>query len=256
MQKADFFEGIPQVKAPWGNSTIDVPIFYTDMRNLVVFLLAPLKAVRSTLPSQRMHPLRVTPWHSVVAISAYEYKNSSIGPYNEVSIGVPFVLDKISPILTGIVRKAPENPMVYISHLPVTTEIARTAGIELANFPKFLANITFQVRNDWIVCEVNAEGKNILTLTGRKIKVRSTPRQRMYPITSLKGHLLRLELVSSECEMGISRRQSDARLELGNHQISQELRDLHLGRILQYQYCPARQSILTPVCESFALQPH
>jgi hypothetical protein len=253
MQNLEFFSEIPQAKVQWGNSQVDVPVFYRDTSNIVLFILAPLSIVRRILPSGRMHPYRVTPWHSIVSIAAYEYKDSDIGPYNEVSIGIPFILDRVSPIFTGLLWKPPEVPMVYVCHLPVTTEVARLAGIEFANFPKFLAEITFHSENEWLICEVRADGRSILTLTGRKIRLSPSPRQRSYPITMSKGSLLRLELVRSECEMGTSRLGSDAKLELGNHQIAEELRDWHLGKVMAYQYCPACQAILAPVCESYAI---
>ena len=48
-------------------------------------------------------------------------------------------------MFTGILRKPPTEPEVYIHHLPVTTEIARDAGVEFAGYPKFLAYIGFTV---------------------------------------------------------------------------------------------------------------
>ena len=253
MQKLEFFEGIKQSKVQLGPYHINSPVFYRDMASLSVYLLAPLNKVRSILPSNRMHPFRVTPWHSVVMISAFEYRDSDLSPYNEVSIGIPFVLDRVSPVFTGILRKIPEVPMVYIHHLPVTTELARVSGIEIANFPKFLAEISFDNGSQWISCKVDSEGKHILTLSGRKIKLRTIPGQRVCPITHKQNRLLRLEFNLSECEAGFSKSQSDVRLELGNHPIGLELRELNLGRVLTYQYSQALQAILTGVCESYTV---
>jgi hypothetical protein len=253
MQNLDFFEGIKQSKVQLGPYHINSPAFYRDGTSLSVYLLAPLNKVRSIFPSNRMHPFRVTPWHSVVMISAFEYRDTDIGAYNEVSIGIPFVLDRVSPVFTGVLRKTPEVPMVYIHHLPVTTEIARLSGIEVANFPKFLAEISFDSESQWISCKVDAEGKNILTLSGRKIKLRPSLRQRVYLITHQQNRLLRLEFNLSDCEAGFSKSQSDVRLELGNHPVGLELRELNLGRVLTYQYSPALQAILTGVSESYAI---
>jgi hypothetical protein len=253
MQNLDFFEGIKQSKVQLGPYHFKSPVFYRDMSALSVYLLAPLNKVGSVLPSKRMHPFRVTPWHSVVMISAFEYRDSDLGPYNEVSIGIPFVLDAVSPLFTGLLRKPPEVPFVYIHHLPVTTEIARVGGIEIANFPKFLAEIRFDNEDQWISCKVDEEGKNILTLSVRKVKLRSSPRQRVNTITHQQNRILRLEFSLSECEAGFSKSQSDIRLELGNHPIGLELRELNLGRMLTYQYSQSLQAILTGVNESYAV---
>jgi len=250
----DFFAEIPQVKIQWDNRPIGIPVFYNDTLILEALFLASLKDVRKTLPSARIHPLRVTPWHCIVALSAYQYRDSGIGPYNEVSISVPFILDRPSPVLMGVVRKPPEEPMAYIWHLPVTSEIARTTGLKSANFPKFLSDINFHDDKDWISCMVVSNGKKLLTLKGRRLSLKPMGRQRMYPVTLHNGYLLRLEVIMSECQMGSSMNLSDVNLELGDHPIAEELRHWHLGRLLRYQYCPTRQSILTPVFESFSVR--
>lgn len=251
MRNSEFFSGIYQGKIPWGDRQISVPIFYYDMMILAVFMLAPIEKVKAILPSKRMNPYRVTPWHCIVTIHAFEYRDSDIDPYNEVIIGVPFVMDKVSPLFTGIFRETPKVPMLYMHHLPVTTEIARAVGVEYASFPKFLADISFESKGEWLTCRVNADGKHLLSLTRRKIRLSPYPRQRMQPITLGQDRLLRLEVIWSECEMGTSKVQSDVRLELGNHRIAQELRDVNLGRVLAYQYCPQCQAILIPVCASY-----
>jgi len=254
MLKSDFFEGITQAPLKAGNYDIHVPIFYKDITSMGVFLLAPLDKVRSILPSKRMNPFRVTPWHCLVTITASEYRETDLGPYNAVSIGIPFFLDRISPLLTGILHKPPEVPMIYILYLPVTTEKARKTGFEIASYPEFLAEISFENGDQWISCKVDIEGKNILTLSGRKINLKPTKRERVYPITLQQDHcLLRSEFNFSESETGISTKQSDVRLEFGNHPIGVKLKELKLGKVLRYQYWAKQQAILTMACESYAI---
>lgn len=65
--------------------------------------------------------------------------------------------------------------------------------------------------------------------------------------------LLRSEFNFSECEAGISTKQSDVRLEFGNHPIGLNLKELNLGRVLRYQYWPKQQAILTMACESYMI---
>ncbi len=253
MQETDFFDGMKQAPVKIGPKNVPFPLFYRDLAYLGVFLLAPLDTVRSILPSKRMHPFRLTPWHCIVTITASEHKDSDIGPYNAVSIGVPFFLDKASPVFTGILRTPPEVPMIYLLHLPVTTEIARDTGVESANFPEFLAYINFKSDDRWINCKVDAEGKNILSLSARKMDLSPFPRQRVYPITLQQDRLLRSELIYSESRAGISRKQSDVSLEFGEHPMGLKLKELNLGRVLQYQYYPAGQAVLSMVGESYPI---
>jgi hypothetical protein len=214
--------------------------------------LAPQDKLKALLPSTRMHPIRVTPGQGIVTISAMEFRDNDLGPYNEVAISIPFTLDRATPLFTGILRKSPEVPNLYIRHLPVTTGIARDAGVEFAGYPKFLASIKFEKHNGWITCHLAEGDQHILTLAGSELKTRETPRSRVQFFTARNGRLLRSEGISSERLQARSRDASHVRLELGDHPIAQELKELGLGRMLVYQYAPSYQSILSPVLESFA----
>ena len=253
MGEQDFFRGIAHTEVPWGERTIWVPVFYYDVMSIGAQFLAPLDRVKALLPSPRMHPLRVTPWHGLVAISAYAYRDCDLGPYNEVSIGIPFSLDKPSPAFVGTLFKMRGIPKAYVHHLPVTTEIARAAGVEFAGYPKFVADIAFEEQGDWVSCRLSEEGTHILTLTCRKQALAPAPRYRMHIFTA-QERLLRCEIVLSGRDLASGRSPSDVRLELGDHAISQELDELQIGKLVGYQYTPQYQAILMPVVESYAIQ--
>lgn len=250
MRDLEFFQEIEHVAVPWGDRQISFPVFYYDFMTLGGYWLASFEKAQAILPSSRMTPYRVSPWHTVLSIAVYEYRDCDLGPYNEVSMAIPFTLDGASPLFTGILRKTPRVPMAYIYHLPVTTEIARDAGIEFAGYPKFLADIAFEMEGEWVHCHVAEGGKEILSLSGRKLPLEPTPRSRIHPTNYRGGRLVRSEFIQSERQAGASRDASDVRLELGDHPVAQELRDLDLGRALAYEYCPQLQAILTPVLES------
>jgi hypothetical protein len=253
MLESGFFKGIKQSNLKIGSYDIRVPIFYRDLMSIGIFLLAPFNKVKSLLPSPRMHPYRVTPWHSVITITAFEYKDTDIGPYNQVSIGVPFILDKKSPLFMGILRKPPVVPMIYLLYLPETTEIARSIGIDLANYNVLPAEISFEHGDEWIKCKLDTEGKNILNFSGRKIKTRPFPRETIYPITLRQGSLLQSEFNFSNCESGISRKNSDVLLEFGDHPIGMKLKELKLQKVLAYRYWPKMQAILSTVSDSYTV---
>jgi hypothetical protein len=186
-------------------------------------------------------------------ITATEYKDSDVGPYNQVSIGIPFVLDKPTPILTGILHKAPEVPLIYTLHLPVTTEHARISGIEMANYPEFLSDIQFSKENKWTKCRADSEGKNILSILFREITVHHFPRQHIFTVTMKNERLLRSEFNFCDSMAGVSKKQSDVKLEFGDHPIGQRIKDLYSGKVLQYQYYPSGQAILSPPLESYSI---
>ena len=253
MREMAFFREIEHVELPWGERSIHCPEFYYDAMMLGAQFLAPTEQVKALLPSERIHPLRVVPWRSIVSVTAFEYRDSDIGPYNEVSIGIPFTLDAASPLFTGTLRKGPEAPRVYVHSLPVTTQIARDAGIDFAGYPKFVANIQFEEEDGWLSCHLSEGETPILTLAARKPEAQPAPRCRMQPFTVRGGHLLRSEMIMSERDQAASTDGRAVRLELGDHPLAQELRALTLGKMASYQYCPRFQAVLTPVVESFAV---
>lgn len=253
MKDSGFFDGIPQTAVKVGPYDIFYPVFNKDTAHIAIFMLAPLDKIRSILPSKRMHPFRLTPWHGMVTLSATQHNDTDIGPYNMVDIGIPFALGKPTPVFTGILHKIPEVPMIYLPYLMVNTEIARLSGIELANYPEFLADIHFDEDDKWKNCVVSSEGVNILKLSGRKIELKKFPREHFCPVTVKDNRLLRSELNYAESETGVSKKSSDVRLELGDHPIGLKLKELNLGKVIQYQYCPSGQAILTSVTESYPL---
>jgi len=252
MSKQDFFHEVEHTPVPWRQYELHNPLFYQDISFISMSILAPLEKIRQLLPSKRLKPYRVTARLGVVSITAYQYRECDIGPYNEVMIGFPVTIDKETPIFTGTLRKAPEVLLSYSHHLPVTTEIAWEVGAEFAGYPKFVADIQFDEEQGWLKCTLQTEGQHILTLSGRQLPTKRFPRFRVHPLTYRRGYILRSEFVMSEREMGASTREEDVKLELGTHPISEELKAMELGKVTGYRYCPYVQGILTPVIESYA----
>ena len=252
MSANDFYQEIEHPAVPWRKYQLHVPVFYPEILFMSVSILVPLKRIRTMLPSARLKPYRITPWQSTLTITAYQYQESDLGSYNELSIGVPVTIDEETPVLTGVLWRMPKVPKLYVLHLPVTTEIAREVGAEFAGYPKFIADISFRDEGNWLVCELEADGQALLNLRGRKLAVEACPRLRIHPLTFRREYLLRSEFVISERLMGMSKRGADVQLELGDHQIADELRTLNPGKVVSYSYCPHAQGILTPVFESYA----
>jgi hypothetical protein len=251
MRAPEFFNEIEHMEMICDGTRLQFPAFYHDTMLMGVYLLASIKKVREILPSSRLNPYRITPWHCIVCISASKTSDCDIGPYNELLIGVPITIDKPSPVFTGTLRKIPEEPMVYTWHLPVSTQIALDLGIELAGYPKFLADIEFEVNSDSLSCRASAEGKHILTLKARKPELKEAPRMRTHAITSRRGYLLRSTTILNERKEAVLKNPSGVQMELGDHWVAQDLKALNPGRILAFNYIPQYQQILTPVIESY-----
>jgi len=91
-----------------------------------------------------------------------------------------------------------------------------------------------------------------MRLSCREIPVKPYPRQNVFPVTHKNDRLLRSEFNFSDTLAGISKKQSDVKLEFGDHPVGQKIRDLYSGKILQYQYYPSGQAILSSPTESYS----
>jgi len=242
----DFYQEIEHTPVQGRNYKLHVPLFYSDFMLISASYLAPLERIETILPSSRLKPYRITPWHGVVSITVYKYRKCDIGPYNEVGVGIPVTLDQPTPLFTGLIRPMPSNPFIYSHRLPVTTRIAMDVGKEFAGYPKFIAEIDFSEEGNWINCSLSEAGQNIIKFSGKIINTITSQRITINPITHRNGYLLRSELILDDREIGSSSNANDVKLVLGEHPISDELRDLQLGRLTRYLYCPRVQGILTP----------
>jgi hypothetical protein len=228
-----------------------MPVFYYDVTALIVAFLTPLDKVTPLLPSSRMKLLRATPWHTVTVIACFEYRDCDAGPYNEVAVSFPFTMDHAAPVLTGLLQHITAGPMAYIHKLPVTTEIARQFGVDFYNFPKFVAGIDFRRENGWMHCHLSEGGRSIFTLSSKMLPVKSSGRWRFDCFSARDDRLLRSEVTVNVRQQAISRNPKNVKLELGDHDIAQELRNLGLGRMVHLQYLPSCQTILSSVVESY-----
>jgi hypothetical protein len=251
VNESGFFEGIAHKEVSWDNRTLSVPLFYYDAMAIGAALLTPLDKIQRLLPTPRMQPVRLTPRHGLTTITAHACRYCDNGPYNEVAIGFPVTLSEGAPSFTRPSRRSTDVRTVYTRHLPVTTEIARDAGVEFANYPKFVADISFEGGNGRLCCRLAEKQDHILSLTVSHLDLEAGERTYIHSLTFREGRILRLEFVLSACERGMSRNAKDATLELGDHPIADELRKLGLGRMVYCYRVPRFQAILSPVLESF-----
>ncbi|MEN8098395.1 MAG: hypothetical protein ABFQ89_04915, partial [Chloroflexota bacterium] len=82
-----FFERVIQFDISWRGRVIPVPCFYFDCSSIAAIFLTPLKNITRLLPSKRMKPVRVTPWHGVTIVGGYDYRDSDLGSYCDGFIG-------------------------------------------------------------------------------------------------------------------------------------------------------------------------
>jgi hypothetical protein len=233
---AAFFEGVEQVEMSFGESEYSgrVPIFYYDGTAQTAVFPARLAGLRELLPDPRFVPARLAPGLGAVALTCFEYRDTDIGPYNELSIAIVLNHPHFAPnppgraLLAGLRSR---QLHAWIHHLPVTTEIARFGGIELYNYPKFIGSIDFSEDGSRRRCRLGEGEEHIFSVDGPLI---ATPDA--YQLQAFSHLWMDRQPQESEFKLNVlaggrSRRLGAARLELGErHPIARELDGVLVSR--------------------------
>lgn len=243
----DIFEGIKQWEFERGGIKGKLPVFYYDNTSLTAIYTASSNKVKGLLPHPDMRSIELYPGRCLVAFTAFEYRKTDIGPYNEFSIAFPITFRKRQiPGLTAFLQTTRRYISAYIWQLPVTTEIARAGGVELYGYPKFLADITFEKEKEWMACTLEEKGEKILSLKGNILPTVRGKISRVATYSVLDDIPLVANVVVDPIEFAQSRNRKVANLEIGTgNTICEALGKIDLSQTpIMYQFCPLTQAIL------------
>jgi hypothetical protein len=152
----------------------DLPIVYEDASLLTAMWRVDPERARSLLPPE------IEPWpilgKALAMLCIFEYRRTSIGPYGEIGLGVLSRRKGTKPSLTRVLRdlRSDEEQALYVVNLPVTTEGARAAGVEIWGYPKYVQEIETRFTRDSVTATLAGE----FTLTmgrGRAVRTRGLP---------------------------------------------------------------------------------
>lgn len=240
-EKRNFFEGVKQQEAVIAGKRGKVPIFYYDARALMVVLPASASKLREVLPDV-YEPATLVPGVGLVAISAFNYRSTDIEPYNELAVAIILKQPHAGSVLSQLRRRAFH---VYIHYLPVDTEIALRGGVDYYNYPKFMAEFEWVDRDGEVACKLSENGKHILTVSGKKISATRSQILRFYTYLYMDKRPQWTEFRVNAERHATSWMPGRAKLELGEHPVSRELRRLLIStRPIMYMYLPKMQAIL------------
>jgi hypothetical protein len=255
MDKA-FFAGVSvkQVELSTG-VRIGLPVRYYDWSAISAHFPVPVAAVRKLLPTNKLKPVQLVPGTAILSLMAMEYRQiADAAPYNEFAIMVP-VLYEPTVNIPGLPLFFPrwfKRFGLYVHHLPVTTQAAYEAGVEIWGYPKIVAQISFEETNQVRRCRLRAEGKDIVALEVEKLATKARA-MNYYSYTVKDGQLLRT-LIQTQGQYGIARFRGGASYVLGDHPIAEELRALGMGETaVERLYAPQVQSMLHPASERLPL---
>ena len=232
MRDDPFFKDTQRKALDMEGESFEFPVLYYDFRMISGTFTAKTKKIKKLLPHPNFKPIEIFPGIGMVNIVAFEYRDTSIGSYNEIALSVPvkFPPRFVFPGLSAISMMRKNCFSAYIHHLPVTTEIARKGGVHFYNYPKFLSEITFQDQDEKLVVTLKEEDELILKMLAEKIPLNRSA-QIEFHTYSIKDNVVMHTLIEGWApHYGVKMMGNKANLELGNHRISQEIAALNLSK--------------------------
>lgn len=227
-----FFENTPKETFEVEGRSVEFPVCYYDYRFVTCVVTAKSDKLKKLLPHPEFKVAELWPGIGLLTITAFEYRETDIGPYNEVAIGIPMYFPHADfvPEKSAIAMVRKNKFSTYIHQLPVTTEIARKGGVYFYNFPKFLADITFEDVDDKTVVLLREKDDLILKMSANKIRLKKSIDFK-YHVFSVKDHLVLHTLIEGRApKFGQIAMGKFAELELGSHRISAELEEIGVGK--------------------------
>ncbi|MEZ4588378.1 MAG: acetoacetate decarboxylase family protein [Gemmatimonadales bacterium] len=234
LRRSAFFEGVPQLDLTLAGEAAKLPIFYYDGTAQTAVFAARLSSLRRLLPDPRFVPARLAPGLGAVAVSCFEYRDTDIGPYNELAIAIilkdpRFVSNPPGRALLAGLRD--KQLHAWVQHLPVTTEIARAGGVELYGYPKFIGAIEFEERSGRRRCRLGEGDEHILSLNGPLIPAGGQGETQIFSHLWMSRQPQSAEFKLNVLAGGRALRPGMARLNLGDrHPIARELDGLLVSR--------------------------
>lgn len=174
LRNAPFFQ-VPRQRVQTSQGAVDLPILYYDTSTLNAFFLVDKARVEAVLKGTGLTPALTIGGKALVALACFEYRDTSVGVYNEVGLaaavtrtGEALPLGGWRDLLTTLRQPEERRVAFHILDLPVTTAAANAAGREIWGYPKFVTEIPFTLNGRHFDCAVKTpEGGTLMRLNGR-----------------------------------------------------------------------------------------
>lgn len=247
-----FFKNVYQVDGDFGGEPAKLPVFYYDGAAITGIFPAKMSALKKLMPKSSYHPAPLLPGVGAIAVTCFEYRDTDIRPYNEISISIPMTYGAPSrvPSATLLSDMMKNEFNVYVRHLPVTTQVALDGGVTVYNYPKFLSAIDFEEQGDEITVTLAEDDELIMKVIAKKIRAaqKKVYRYVTYPVKDDCAQ--HADVLVNALKFGQVISGGGLRIELGeNHSIAKEMDDALMSRkAIIHQYAPYFQAILYAPC--------
>ncbi|MEN8244035.1 MAG: acetoacetate decarboxylase family protein [Thermodesulfobacteriota bacterium] len=243
-----FNDASPEKTVTHGEATFDLPVLYHRDDAFALYFTADYKKVKAVMPSDKLHPVVLPGGKAIVAFCAFNYIETSIGPYGEIAFALPAVFGKPITPAKGLLAAMMESKYpgfgVVVMHLPVTRVEARDAGRGEWGYTKFIADMHFSITPEHMQCRMLEGDEHILDM--RVIRKGVYLRDKK-PLTtySVKDNDLIKTVIPQQATKRIALMPGGSYVKLGNHPMAVSIHELGLSvRPLMSVYYPERPAIL------------
>jgi len=149
--KQDTFFDVPMSAVQTSEGRVDLPIFYYNVGVRHLNYWVDYERVVPKLEGTGLVPCRFFNHKALVSLIFFNYRDVSIGPYEEVTITIivrPVGLKDPGVYLPTFLKRNGEkwgSIGGYVLEMPVTIPLARAAGREIWGYPKFVTRIPFRL---------------------------------------------------------------------------------------------------------------
>lgn len=192
----DSFFDRPMTRVVTSAGDSELPVLYRDASAVFAFFRVDAARAAELLGHVPLEPVRLGRRSAIAAVAAYDYRDTSIGPYRELGVALAAVPRHATtpalPLVHLLRARTHEDVGWHVIDLPVTTAIADVGGRELYGFPKFVTEVAVEVTNG-IHVAVNAPAgeEPILGLEGEGGPGLVVPAMDLVMYTLRNGELIR-----------------------------------------------------------------
>ncbi len=243
-----FFHDVgPRTRVEHGAASFELPILYFRDDAFAAFFSASEERVRAVLPTSTLEPAILTKGRTLLGIAAFNYLETTVGPYGEVAVVVPVVhKGRNLPTIPLLLETRYPGFGMLVLHLPVTDIVPRDAGRGEWGYTKFVADMEFTVTPEFLQCRLAEEDSAILTLRVPRKGIVKRDSKPLVTYSVKEGKLIKTTIPQKGLFL-LNPGPWGAFLELGDHPVAQSIRDLEINPrpIITRAYL-YRSSILPP----------
>jgi hypothetical protein len=243
----DFFQGTrPGIPVDYNGQVFELPALYFRDDCFMLFFSADFEAVQRLMPSDQVHPVRLPRGRAVVAVTAFNYIDTTIGPYGEISVAAAVVHGpKAPPPLVPLLLESRFKGFgLLVLHLPVTNQLARDGGRMGWNYPKFVADMRFTITPEYMEVDLSEDPRPILRM---RVTRRGFIRKECQELSTytVQGDRLIRTWIPHRGTYRASVWPRGSFMTLGDHPMAQTLKEMNLSaRPIMSRYYLERWAVL------------